>query len=112
MNPSLVKGLDGSGRLRLRLCSPLPLAAAAPHHERSSGAPVGVLKQPSGPKGCLVNRSSNSPHCAKARALHGPGPFLGSDAVAISPDGRNVYVASVEEQRDRGLRSATRAPAR
>lgn len=28
------------------------------------------------------------------RALRGPGPFLGSRAVAISPDGRNVYVAS------------------
>lgn len=28
------------------------------------------------------------------RALRGPAPFLGSNAVAISPDGRNVYVAS------------------
>jgi DNA-binding beta-propeller fold protein YncE len=28
------------------------------------------------------------------RALRGPAPFLGSHAVAISPDGRDVYVAS------------------
>ena len=28
------------------------------------------------------------------RALRGPAPFLGSNAVAISPDGRDVYVAS------------------
>ncbi len=28
------------------------------------------------------------------RALHGPAPLLGSHALAISPDGRNVYVAS------------------
>lgn len=28
------------------------------------------------------------------RALSGPGPFLGSNAIAVSPDGRNVYVAA------------------
>ena len=28
------------------------------------------------------------------RALRGPAPFLGSSALAMSPDGRNVYVAS------------------
>ncbi|NLT06521.1 MAG: beta-propeller fold lactonase family protein [Solirubrobacterales bacterium] len=28
------------------------------------------------------------------RALDGPAPFVGSNALAISPDGRNVYVAS------------------
>jgi fibronectin-binding autotransporter adhesin len=28
------------------------------------------------------------------RALGGPAPFLGSEAIAISPDGKNVYVAS------------------
>ncbi len=30
------------------------------------------------------------------RALKGPGPFLGSNAVAISPDGKYVYVASAK----------------
>ena len=32
--------------------------------------------------------------CTAVRALAGPGPFLGSRAVAIDPKGRNVYVAS------------------
>ena len=32
--------------------------------------------------------------CTRVRALRGPAPFLGSQAVAISPDGRNVYVAA------------------
>ena len=32
------------------------------------------------------------------RALRGPGPFLGSDAVAVSPDGKNLYVASERSQ--------------
>lgn len=32
--------------------------------------------------------------CRRVRALSGPAPFLGSHAIAISPDGRNVYVAS------------------
>jgi DNA-binding beta-propeller fold protein YncE len=30
----------------------------------------------------------------RVRALRGPAPFLGSHAVAASPDGRNIYVAS------------------
>lgn len=29
-----------------------------------------------------------------ARALRGPGPFMGSRAIALSPDGKSVYVAS------------------
>ncbi len=31
---------------------------------------------------------------ATARALKGPGPFMGSRAIALSPDGKSVYVAS------------------
>jgi DNA-binding beta-propeller fold protein YncE len=30
-----------------------------------------------------------------ARALKGPGPFMGSRAIALSPNGKNVYVASL-----------------
>ncbi len=93
MNPSLIKA-SAALAVFAALALAAAVAVAAPHHQRSSGAPVGVLKQPGGHKGCVVNRSSRSPRCAKARALHGPGPFLGSEAVAISPDGRNVYVAS------------------
>jgi DNA-binding beta-propeller fold protein YncE len=54
----------------------------------------GTLTQLKGRNGCLVDRSKPSDGCAKARALVGPGPFMGSRAVAVSPDGANVYVAS------------------
>jgi DNA-binding beta-propeller fold protein YncE len=54
----------------------------------------GKLVQLSGSRGCLVDRSAPSRSCGTARALQGPGPFLGSRAVALSPDGRNLYVAS------------------
>lgn len=47
-----------------------------------------------GASGCLVDRSVARAGCTSVRALRGPAPFLGSEAIAISPDGRNVYVAS------------------
>jgi DNA-binding beta-propeller fold protein YncE len=64
----------------------LPAAATA--------AQPGTLTQLKGPKGCLVDRSAPVEGCAPARALEGPGPFMGSRAIAVSADGRNVYVAS------------------
>jgi fibronectin-binding autotransporter adhesin len=57
------------------------------------GAP-GTLAQLPGARGCLVGASKRPPGCGAARALLGPGPFMGSRAIAVSPDGRNVYVAS------------------
>jgi DNA-binding beta-propeller fold protein YncE len=71
-------------------------ARAAPVH----GGPAYVLAEPGalvqlhGKAGCLADSSSKSKGCAGARALAGPGPFMGSRAIAVSPDGRNVYVAS------------------
>jgi DNA-binding beta-propeller fold protein YncE len=56
--------------------------------------PRGALVQLPGPRGCLVDRSVPHGHCGAARALQGPGPFLGSRAIALSPGGKNVYVAS------------------
>lgn len=47
-----------------------------------------------GSRGCLVDRSRPAGGCGTARALEGPGPFMGSRAIALSPDGKNVYVAS------------------
>ena len=47
---------------------------------------TGVLEQPSGRRGCV--RQGRGGGCAPARALGGPA------AIAISPDGRNVYVAA------------------
>ncbi len=57
-------------------------------------AKPGTLTQLPGKQGCLVDASAKAGSCGKARALKGPGPFMGSRAIAVSPDGRNVYVAS------------------
>jgi DNA-binding beta-propeller fold protein YncE len=57
-------------------------------------AALGALTQLRGPSGCLTDRSERRRGCSPVRALRGPGPFLGSGAIAISPDGKNVYVAS------------------
>lgn len=68
-----------------------PVASGAPM--RSQPKP-GTLTQLKGPKGCLVDRAAPSKGCGVARALKGPGPFMGSRAIAVSPDGKQVYVAS------------------
>lgn len=76
-------------------CPASALAAKAPKpRHRSPPTAVGALVQLRGPGGCLVDRSAPARGCTSVRALRGPAPFLGSNAVAISPDGRNVYVAS------------------
>lgn len=69
------------------------LAAPAPQQVQRQAAP-GTLTQLPGSRGCLVDRSKPSNGCGVARALQGPGPFMGSRAIALSPDGKNVYVAS------------------
>jgi fibronectin-binding autotransporter adhesin len=52
--------------------------------------------QLSGAKGCIVDRSAHPGSCAPARALKEPATLLGSRAVALSPDGKSLYVASAE----------------
>jgi DNA-binding beta-propeller fold protein YncE len=70
-------------------------ATAAPRSGAKAKAPSrGTLTQLNGARGCLVDRSKRTAGCATARALEGPGTFMGSRAVAVSPDGKNVYVAS------------------
>ena len=74
----------------------LPVSASAkpaPKGASQKGVP-GSLVQLGGARGCLVDRSAPKLRCGTARALAGPGPFMGSRAIAVSPDGRNVYVAS------------------
>lgn len=56
----------------------------------------GTLTQLQGKHGCIVDRSSKPGSCAIGRGLKGAGPFMGSEAVAVSPDGRNVYVAAFD----------------
>ncbi len=70
------------------------LGAEAKPSGSAPGSAVGKLVQLRGPSGCVVDRSEANRRCTSVRALRGPAPFLGSNAVAISPDGKNVYVAS------------------
>jgi DNA-binding beta-propeller fold protein YncE len=66
------------------------LALAAPKQQPKPG----TLTQLAGKHGCLADRAAKAGSCAKARAIDGPGPFMGSRAIAVSPDGKHVYVAS------------------
>jgi DNA-binding beta-propeller fold protein YncE len=86
-------------RLRLCLFALLPMALAspaaalaAPHGQRHATR-FGTIAQLRGKQGCLVDRSRPAGRCGRARGLQGAGPFMGSRAIAVSPDGRNVYVA-------------------
>jgi DNA-binding beta-propeller fold protein YncE len=54
----------------------------------------GSLEQLPGRLGCLAQGKASVKLCGRARALKDPGVGFGSRAIAISPDGRNVYVAS------------------
>ncbi len=69
-------------------------AATRPQPSRPPVTAVGTLTQLRGEDGCLVDRSARADGCARVRALDGPAPFLGSQAIAVSGDGRHVYVAS------------------
>jgi DNA-binding beta-propeller fold protein YncE len=55
---------------------------------------VGSLEQLPGRLGCLSSGKAAKKTCGQARALKGAGPGVGSRAVAVSPEGRNVYVAA------------------
>jgi DNA-binding beta-propeller fold protein YncE len=69
-------------------------AAPTPKPSRQPLSALGSLVQLSGRGGCLADRSEPGGSCARVRGLSGSAPFVGSHALAISPDGRNVYVAS------------------
>jgi DNA-binding beta-propeller fold protein YncE len=77
----------------IALAAPAGALGAAPRPVNPVSA-LGSLSQLFGSGGCLVDRSKAGSRCTRVRALRGPAPFLGSHALAISPDGRNVYVAS------------------
>jgi DNA-binding beta-propeller fold protein YncE len=74
--------------------APTPKPAPKTSQPAQRGPQPGGLRQLGGGRGCLVDRSKSIPGCGEARALQGPGPFMGSRAIALSPDGKNVYVAS------------------
>jgi DNA-binding beta-propeller fold protein YncE len=70
------------------------LGAPTVQRSRSPVTAQGTLAQLGGGSGCLVDRSESRRGCNVVRAMDGPAPFLGSNAVAISRDGKNVYVAA------------------
>lgn len=76
------------------LLAALLLCAGALAASKQARPKPGTLTQLAGKRGCLVDRSAKAGTCGTARALKGPGPFMGSRAIAVSPDGRHVYVAS------------------
>ena len=92
----------GSSRTRcaLLLCAlgvltpAASLAAPTPQPSRQPVSALGSLVQLPGRGGCLAGSRKPAAGCTRVRALSGPGPFLGSHALAISPNGKNVYVAS------------------
>jgi DNA-binding beta-propeller fold protein YncE len=98
------------------------LASAAPQGKSNEKVqpPVetseGGLEQLPGRLGCLATGKASLKLCGKARGLKGAGPFMGSRAIAISRDGRNVYVASGKSDaiaifsRDRKTGALTQAP--
>src|SRR5207253_1460974 len=65
------------------------LGAPAPQRIRPPVTPPGTLLQLPGSSGCLVDRATPRRGCQPVRAVRGPGPLLGSHAVALSPDGNN-----------------------
>jgi DNA-binding beta-propeller fold protein YncE len=82
------------------------LAAAAPEVEPGSlkhplppkRTPHGKLIQLPGKAGCIVAEGAKGPSsCGRARALAGPGVGFGSHAIAVSPDGRSIYVAASKD---------------
>jgi DNA-binding beta-propeller fold protein YncE len=83
------------------LAVPASAIAAKPSSTKHPVAPKstkrGSLVQLGGTQGCLVDGGRKGAfRCGKARALMGPGPFMGSRAIAVSPDGHNVYVAAAK----------------
>lgn len=75
-------------------CASWPAIAQSQSGQTAAKRVPGALEQLPGRTGCVVNRSKRKTSCAEARALKEPGPFMGSRAIALSPDDRHVYVAS------------------
>jgi DNA-binding beta-propeller fold protein YncE len=94
-SPPVGAASAGNGVSEHQAATPAGKAAtegqAAP---RRTSSAAGSLVQLPGKRGCAGARSARRSGCATARAMKGAGPFLGSRAVALSPDGRNAYVAS------------------
>jgi DNA-binding beta-propeller fold protein YncE len=93
-SPHRVSGLIAAVALAAALALPAGALGAPKQGARKPSGKPGTLVQLSGARGCFVDRSAPAGDCGTARALKGPGPFMGSRAIALSPDGRYAYVAS------------------
>jgi DNA-binding beta-propeller fold protein YncE len=82
------------GAFTLLAIPAVTLAAPTPGGAHQPVSALGSLEPLPGASGCLVDRSKPRDGCRPVRALAGAAPLLGSHAIAISPDGKNVYVAS------------------
>jgi DNA-binding beta-propeller fold protein YncE len=91
---SVSRALAALTALAVLALSASATAAPTPQRSRPPVTTLGALVQLAGSGGCLIDRSRPGGGCSRVRALRGPAPFLGSEAVAISPDGRDVYVAA------------------
>lgn len=84
-------------RLATLACAAILAGALIPAAADAAGKDSlsrGSLVQKAGKRGCIVDRSTPKQGCATARAIKGPGPFMGSRAIALSPNSLNAYVAS------------------
>jgi DNA-binding beta-propeller fold protein YncE len=86
---SVALALPASGAVAAAVANQPRQEKHKPRQERT-----GTLTQLAGASGCIADRSASGAGCGTARALDGPGPFMGSRAIALSPDGKSVYVAS------------------
>jgi DNA-binding beta-propeller fold protein YncE len=82
------------GALALLTISATALAAPTRGGARQPVSALGSLAQLPGPSGCLVDGPKPRGGCRPVRALAGAAPILGSHAIAVSPDGKSVYVAA------------------
>lgn len=86
-----------------------PAGALGASTSKPSRTAVGTLAQLQGRGGCLVARFRQGGECAHVRALRGAAPFLGSNAIAISRDGKHVYSAAFASDAVGVFKRVTRA---
>lgn len=87
--------IGARGAVTLMMLAALALPAAAVAAPKDGKPKPGSLTQLKGKRGCVVDRGAKAKAgCATGRALDGAGAFMGSRAIAVSPEGNSVYVAS------------------
>jgi DNA-binding beta-propeller fold protein YncE len=91
---AIVAGLVLAAGASAKPTKPTKESGGTEHVQPPAETSEGALEQLPGRLGCLSSGKASKKACGKARALKGAGPGVGSRAIAISPDGRNVYVAA------------------